>query len=114
MLLIISEANVKKKYNKTDSRGSFSPSCVLPTPLGPLATGVIILYTGDSVGRHCRRLSSLGVLTVCVRVSGSNRSGGETIVWICLCVSACVCLCVRTTAQRPPPPEIVVYDTNMV
>jgi len=58
VLLIISEANVKKKYNKTDSRGYFFPSYVLPTPLGPLAAGVIILYTGDSVGR---RLSSLGV-----------------------------------------------------
>lgn len=58
MLLIISEANVKKIFNKTDSRGSSSPSFVLPTPLRPLDTGVIILYTGDSVGR---RLSSLGV-----------------------------------------------------
>jgi len=34
---------------------------VLPTPLGPLADGVIILYTGDSVGCRRRRLSSLGV-----------------------------------------------------
>lgn len=48
----------EKKYNKTDSRGSFSPPFVLPTT--PLATGVIILYTDDSVGRR-RRLSSLGV-----------------------------------------------------
>lgn len=32
-----------------------------PTPLEPLAVGVIILYTGDSVGCRHRRLSSLGV-----------------------------------------------------
>jgi len=94
----------KKIYNnKTDSRGSFSPSCVHPPP--PLATGVIILYTGDSVGRRRRRLSSFlsRCLTVCVQVSGSNRSGGETIV-----------VCVYNDRRRPKSSFTILTRLHIV